>query len=180
MGRRFAAQQFSLKHLYEAGLAQNGFVPHGYFRSTLPEPVRLKQQDGFNRVEHTSHAIPDYFHDVLAKHPDCAQNPPVRVREWNRLFSPFDTHLRMVTVEWNCSKHGSGSFGFAFLCSHLAFGTGTGFNTLVDDDENESRPPLFVTRARRNDAAPAIISPRVYARFATTKSGWKYVLTDGE
>lgn len=89
--------------------------------------------------------------------------PAVRVREWNRLFSPFDTHLRMVTVEWNCSKHGSGSFGFAFLCSHLASGTGTGFNTLVDDDENESRPPPFVTRARRNDAAPAIISPRVYA-----------------
>ena len=45
-------------------------------------------------------------------------------------------------VEWNCQKHGSGSFGFAFVCSHLGSRTGTGFNLVPDsDEENESRPP---------------------------------------
>jgi len=47
-------------------------------------------------------------------------------------------------MEWSCSKHGSVSFGFAFLCSHLASGAGTGFNLVPDgDDENELRPPAI-------------------------------------
>jgi hypothetical protein len=48
----------------------------------------------------------------------------------------------MATIQWSCRKHGAGSFGFAFLCSHLASETGTGFNT-VADDEHELRPPAL-------------------------------------
>jgi hypothetical protein len=35
--------------------------------------------------------------------------------------------------------HGIGSFGFAFVCSHLASATGAGFNA-VADDAHERRP----------------------------------------
>jgi hypothetical protein len=45
-------------------------------------------------------------------------------------------------MEWTCPKHGTDSFGFAFLCSHLASGTGTGFH-VFRDVENESRPPAL-------------------------------------
>ena len=48
----------------------------------------------------------------------------------------------MATIQWSCRKHGAGSFGFAFLCSHLASQTGTGFHTVVDD-EGELRPPAL-------------------------------------
>ena len=59
-----------------------------------------------------------------------------------RLLSRIDQMLENESVDWNCPKHGTDSFGFAFLCSHLASGTGTGFNT-VPDDENELRPPAL-------------------------------------
>jgi hypothetical protein len=50
----------------------------------------------------------------------------------------------MATVEWSCLKHGETSFGFAFICSRLASGTGTGFNTAPEpNDEEESRPPAL-------------------------------------
>ena len=45
-------------------------------------------------------------------------------------------------MEWSCPKHGTESFGFAFLCSHLAAGVGTGFH-VVPDDEGELRPPAL-------------------------------------
>jgi hypothetical protein len=44
-------------------------------------------------------------------------------------------------VQRSCPKHGSDSFGFAFVCTHLASRTRTGFNLVPDsDEENESRP----------------------------------------
>lgn len=47
----------------------------------------------------------------------------------------------MAPDEWSCPKHGTDTFGFALLCSHLASGSGTGFNAVPDvHDENESRP----------------------------------------
>src|ERR1039457_1551690 len=50
----------------------------------------------------------------------------------------------MTNVEWSCPKHGTGRFGFAFLCSHLASGTGTGFNIVPDaNEQTESRPPAI-------------------------------------
>ena len=48
----------------------------------------------------------------------------------------------MTPKQWSCPKHGAGSFGFAFLCSHLASETGSGFNT-VEDDQDELRPPAL-------------------------------------
>jgi len=42
-------------------------------------------------------------------------------------------------MEWICPSHGTDSFGFAFLCSHLASGVGTGLHS-VPDDENELWP----------------------------------------
>jgi hypothetical protein len=71
----------------------------------------------------------------------------------------------MGIVEWSCSKHGADSFGFAFLCSHLASGTGTGFNSVPDAvDENESRPPAIcdACEAERN-CSGAYRSSRVCA-----------------
>jgi hypothetical protein len=47
-------------------------------------------------------------------------------------------------MEWISPKHGSDSFGFAFLCSHLASRVGTGFHVVPDDEhENEPRPPAL-------------------------------------
>ena len=44
-------------------------------------------------------------------------------------------------MQRSCPKHGSDSFGFAFVCTHLASRTRTGFNLVPDsDEENESRP----------------------------------------
>jgi hypothetical protein len=48
------------------------------------------------------------------------------------------------TVQWSCPKHGSGPFGFAFVCTHLALGAGPGFNPVPDsEEENESRSPAL-------------------------------------
>jgi hypothetical protein len=52
--------------------------------------------------------------------------------------------LENECMEWSCPKHGTYSFGFAFLCSHLASGAGIGFHTVPDDEnENELRPPAL-------------------------------------
>ena len=54
------------------------------------------------------------------------------------------TFSESVAVEWDCPKHGSSSFGFAFLCAHLAAGIGTGFHPVPDpDEEDEARPPAL-------------------------------------
>jgi len=58
----------------------------------------------------------------------------------------------MEAVQWSCPKHGVASFGFAFLCAHLASGTGTGFHVVLDpEDEDEVRPPALcdVCKAER-------------------------------
>ena len=44
---------------------------------------------------------------------------------------------------WNCPKHGSTDFGFAFLCEHLLTGSGVGFNVAEDDEKDEPRPPAL-------------------------------------
>jgi len=49
----------------------------------------------------------------------------------------------MATVQWSCPKHGQDSLGFAFRCSHLASGSGVGFNLAPDPDEDEERPPAL-------------------------------------
>lgn len=46
---------------------------------------------------------------------------------------------------WNCPKHGSTDFGFAFVCKHLSLETGVGFHIVPDNaaDEVEPRPPAL-------------------------------------
>ncbi len=47
-------------------------------------------------------------------------------------------------MQWRCPRHGTDTFGFAFLCSHLEDGGGTGFNLVLDaNDENELQPPAI-------------------------------------
>lgn len=50
-----------------------------------------------------------------------------------------------MTKEWSCAKHGSDSFGFAFLCAHLSSGRGSGFNTdpRGSESDDKSRPPAW-------------------------------------
>ena len=50
----------------------------------------------------------------------------------------------MENMHFSCPKHAPGSYGFAFLCAHLASGTGSGFNPVHDvDEEDEPRPPVL-------------------------------------
>lgn len=43
---------------------------------------------------------------------------------------------------WQCSKHASDLFGFAFACLHIVAGTGLGFHTDLKDTEEE-RPSAW-------------------------------------
>ena len=64
--------------------------------------------------------------------------------ECNALFTTVGEVADNDSVEWRCPKHESSSFGFAFLCAHLASGTGAGFHQVLDEDgENEPRPPAL-------------------------------------
>jgi hypothetical protein len=53
----------------------------------------------------------------------------------------------MTPVDLSCPKHGESPFGFAFLCSHLASGKGTGFNEVPDVDEAYESRPLAICDA---------------------------------
>ena len=52
--------------------------------------------------------------------------------------------VMLLNPNWQCTKHASQLFGFAFACGHIVSGTGQGFHTEPDDtEEAEERPSAW-------------------------------------